>query len=1139
AELWSSDGTSAGTSLFLDIRGGTADSYPNRFAEVSGITFFVADNGIAGRELWKSDGTAAGTSLVLDINPGSSSSNPDYLTNVDGTLYFSANDGTNGYELWRSDGTSAGTTLVADIQSGSSSSVPIQLTNVNGTLYFRAFDSTSGTEIWKSDGTTAGTTLLSDIFAGASGSTPSQLTNVNGTLFFRANNGSDGHELWSSDGTTAGTSQVLDIRPGSSSASPSNFTNVGGTLYFAANDGVNGTELWKSDGSAAGTTLVRDVSAGAGGSIPTRLTNVGGTLFFSASDATGTELWKSDGTSAGTQLVSDIRPGPYSSYPESLINAGGTLFFNANDGTHGYELWSSDGTSAGTALVKDIIPGASSSNPSDLGSVAGELYFRARDNTFGHGLWETNLTTLVTELVPATSIGSPQIDSVFAGSTGLWVVGKTDSFGSELYIGEPSGFSDQDDQISEAIPLVAGTNSGFIQTLPSGATDVDMYSFTANLGDEFDLDVDRPSGGLDSVLRLFDSAGNELDLSDDDVGPAPEYTGTESYLHFVAPTTGTFYIAVTRLGNVDFDAIDGTGDDITSPPRNDPYELIVTVTSLPGLDAVDDSVVTTEDSSVTVSVLDNDLPTGETMIISHDDAVDGSVVDNGDGTLTYTPDNGFTGTDTFDYTIALNDVELINGTASGGDRFGHSVDVDGDFAVVGSYLDDAGGLTNSGTAFVYQRTGFTTWMQVAQLNGDLDAADAQSQFGWSVAIDGDTVVVSAQYDRDIGFRSGAAYVFQKDEGGVDNWGRVKKIVGTDTATRDLFGRSVDISGDTIVVGASVADPIGASSGAVYVFDRDQGGTDNWGQVKKITGSTQAAGDRFGQSVSIDEEFVAVGAFRHDGVGSDSGAAYIFVRNSGGANNWGESKVIEAPDASAADQFGYAVSMSGLSVAIGAPLDDEPGLNQLGSVYLFNFFEGGVNNWGQVAKLSTDDGAQGDRLGLSLAFDGTRIVAGAPQADGGGNESGRAYVFEDVGGTWTQTRVLVNDEVTTADQYGISVGLSGDVAVVGSWLDNRPNNNTGGAYVFDLQTDTATVSVTVAPGSFDLPLTRGTPKLTSISSETVEPSLLVERQRDATAPLVSSASTRDRLFAVGITESTDSELESYLDDIASERLTTKV
>ncbi|MDA8745457.1 Ig-like domain-containing protein, partial [Rubripirellula amarantea] len=500
----------------------------------------------------------------------------------------------------------------------------------------------------------------------------------------------------------------------------------------------------------------------------------------------------------------------------------------------------------------------------------------------------------------------------------------------------------------------------------------------------------------------------------------------------------------------------------------DTNEIRVELVDQETVDAIDDAAATVDGTSVNTSVTSNDLPSGQTQVISTNDGGNGTTTIELDGSITYTPNSGFTGTDTFEYTIALNDVELINSAVSGGDRFGNSVAVSGDFAVVGSFLDDPSGLTSAGSAFVYQRTGETSWTQVAQLTGDGSPHGNAGQFGYSVAIDGDTVAVSAQKDRENGFQAGAVYIFDRNEGGPDNWGRVTKLTGSDTIKRDLFGRSLALSGDTVVVGASVADPLGLSSGAAYVFERDLGGVNNWGEAKKLIASNGAAEDRFGQSVSIDGDLIAVGAFRHDGVANDTGAVYVFGRDTGGAGNWGEDKAIEAGDAVLADQFGFSVSIDGGIVAVGARQDDEGGLNQRGSVYLFGQDEGGIGNWGQVTKLLASDAVAGDRLGWSVDLSGDHLVAGAVGSDIGGVASGNAYLFENIAGTWTQTRSLNNDEVSAADEYGIAVAVDANVAVVGSWLDNRPSNNSGGAYVFDLRTDTATVTVDVSSPPSEVP-----------------------------------------------------------------------
>jgi len=426
--LWTTDGTTAGTVTVPVNRFGTLASSSGPAVLINGAMYFAANNGINGTELWKSDGTAAGTVMVNDINqtiaadgsPGGG--NPQNLTNVNGTLFFTADDGVNGAELWKTDGTAAGTVMVKDINSVTGPSDPYNLANVNGTLFFSAFDGVSR-ELWKSDGTAAGTVMVKDINTSmpGAGSNPSYLVNMNGTLFFAADDGLNGTELWKSDGTDAGTVMVKDINTSLGIGSnPSSLLVVAGQLYFAASDGVNGAELWKSDGTAAGTVMVKDINAGAGSSWPSSLTNVNGTLFFLANDGiAGVELWKSDGTAAGTAMVKDIYSGAASSWPDFLTNVNGTLFFAADDGVNGVELWKSDGTDAGTSLVKDINPGLTGSLPNGLYNLNGTLYFSADDGTHGAELWQSDGTAAGTMLVgdinPVPGAGSTPQNLIGSG----------------------------------------------------------------------------------------------------------------------------------------------------------------------------------------------------------------------------------------------------------------------------------------------------------------------------------------------------------------------------------------------------------------------------------------------------------------------------------------------------------------------------------------------------------------------------------------------------------------------------------------------------------------------------------------------------------------------------------------------------
>ncbi|MCA9184417.1 MAG: Ig-like domain-containing protein [Pirellulaceae bacterium] len=480
--------------------------------------------------------------------------------------------------------------------------------------------------------------------------------------------------------------------------------------------------------------------------------------------------------------------------------------------------------------------------------------------------------------------------------------------------------------------------------------------------------------------------------------------------------------------------------------------------------ATDDVVETTTQTPIVIDLLANDHTASYHIVTGVTQPAHGTVTDHGDGTVTYDPGTFVDGVDTFGYSVGKQQVEVNASDAQLSDWYGHSVAIDGSYAVVGSPLDDDSGST-SGGAYVLRMTADNQWQEIAKLTPTDGAAG--SQFGQSVAIDGDTVVVGAWIADANGNNSGAAYVFQKDQGGADNWGQVQRLTGSDTTAADKFGFSVAISGDTVVVGAHEDDPSGSASGAAYLFQRNQGGTDNWGEVVKLIASDGAAADRFGASVSVSGSTVAVGAWRAASpAGAASGAVYVFDEDQGGAGNWGEARKIVPADVAANDQFGFSVAIDGDRIVAGAHLDEfsgPPFRSNAGSVYIFERDQGGGDNWGEVDKIFADSPGAGDRFGTSVDLDGDWLVVGARFADGAFTDMGAAYTFQRnaTSGQFTQFRQLGESGQRTNDNYGVSVAISNRIALAGAERgDSAIANNTGTAHFTDLRTTTANVQVAV-------------------------------------------------------------------------------
>jgi hypothetical protein len=392
------------------------------------------------------------------------------------------------------------------------------------------------------------------------------------------------------------------------------------------------------------------------------------------------------------------------------------------------------------------------------------------------------------------------------------------------------------------------------------------------------------------------------------------------------------------------------------------------------------------------------------------------------------------------------------------------------------------------------------------------SVDPEDRFGSSVSVLGNTVVVGAPFEdsnatgmswnqaSNTATNSGAAYVFVRSTGG-NTWAIQAYLKPSNTGADDSFGYSVAVSENTIVVGAPFEDSNATSvdgngvdnsasgSGAAYVFVRPSGGN-TWTQQAYLKASNTGENDNFGSAVAVSINTIVVGAPLEDsnanGVNGnaddnsagEAGAAYVFVRPSGGTT-WTQQAYLKASNTGASDNFGSAVTTTGERIVVGAPREDSntTGVNgnqannsaeDSGAAYVFT--RAGTT-WSQQAYLKASNSGSLDQFGLAVSLSGDNLVVGAPfessnatgvngnQADNTAPQSGAAYVFIRSPSLWSQQAYLKASNTDKFDQFGFTVAISGSTVVVGApfedshatgingdQLDNRAIDS-GAAYVF--------------------------------------------------------------------------------------------
>ena len=415
---------------------------------------------------------------------------------------------------------------------------------------------------------------------------------------------------------------------------------------------------------------------------------------------------------------------------------------------------------------------------------------------------------------------------------------------------------------------------------------------------------------------------------------------------------------------------------------------------------------------------------------------------------------------------------LNNPSPAGGDYFGYSVAVSGNTAVIGAYRDDPGGVTNAGTAYVFNAT---TGALTATLNNP--SPTASDSFGRSVAVDGTTAVIGAYRDDPGGVNgAGAAYVFDTTTGNL-----TATLISPEPQAFADFGFSVAIEGNTVLVGQELSN-----STRAYLFSAATGAF-----LDTLHGLTSFSGDHmFGYSLAVSGNTAIVGTPLEDDEEEGGGGppVLVFTLDSMGgpscngagdspgdilynaANNvlqWCRenedwigltqpplyfSRYLENPAPDANDNYGISVALDGTTAVIGADGDNPGGINGAGRARVFDIATGAL-----ISTLDNPSPDISDRFGVSVAIDGTTAVVGAERGDTGAVNTGTAYVFNTTTGNMVST--LANPTPASLDSFGVSVDVDGSAAIVGAPQDDPGGvNSAGTAYVFNANTGALTATL---------------------------------------------------------------------------------
>ena len=387
--------------------------------------------------------------------------------------------------------------------------------------------------------------------------------------------------------------------------------------------------------------------------------------------------------------------------------------------------------------------------------------------------------------------------------------------------------------------------------------------------------------------------------------------------------------------------------------------------------------------------------------------------------------------------LATQQAELTASDATANCEFGTTVALSGNTALIGAPLKTVAGSQTAGAVYVFVRPG-ASWSEQTELS-DPDSGTGH-YFGSAIALSGDIAIVGAPGEG----AGGTVYVFTRSG---SSWSQSEKLTDPDAIDElagDEFGTSLALSGDTLLVGADSATAGGSDEiGAVYVYTRSG---NSWSKVARLTAADAAYGDSFGSAVALDGQTALVGAPGKT-VASQSlaGATYVF---SGAGASWSQKAKLADPAPAAMDYFGSRLALSGGTALISTPYAVVSGKQNVGSVYVYTGSGAVWQKRAKLADPAAAANDYFG-LALALEG-GRALIGAPLAKVGVTSNAGVAYVYTGSGAIWSQQAKLADPDPAPADRFGGPFALSGNTALIGAIGRAVGGQNQAGAvYVEDL------------------------------------------------------------------------------------------